>query len=66
MKVTPLGKIFKHMLQNISNLKVLRFTYCIERHKSPEKDAYLLVEWDNVQALWQICRICVYDVLEIL
>jgi hypothetical protein len=43
-----------------------KVTYSVKRHKSPEKNAHFLVEWDNIQRLRQIGSICINDVLEVL
>jgi hypothetical protein len=41
-------------------------TYCVQRHKPPQKDTDLLVERDDVQALRQVGGVGVNDILEIL
>ena len=51
MEITSLCKVFKDV--------------CIQSHESPKKDGNLLIEWDNVQTLWQIRSIGVNDILEV-
>ena len=61
MEVRPFSEGLEDVLQ-VSH----KCTYGVQRQESPQQNGCLLIEGNDVQALWQVGRVRIDDVLEVL